>query len=79
MAEKAWRDIRNKLDSILIGTNVLKGDEARKKCQLIDTLKTDERIAHIQSNWGSNYVERSRPLIHQLDVLEKVINRLKND
>ncbi len=76
--EKAWRDIRNKLDSMLIGTNVLKGDAARKSCLAIDTLSAEDRHAHILSNWGPNYAERARPLLHQLQVLEKEINKLKS-
>ena len=77
MYERSWRDLRNKLDSLLIGTNVLKGDAARKNCQLLDGMTTDERISHITLNWGQNYTERARPLIHQLEVVENEIKRIK--
>lgn len=79
MAQKSWRDLRNKLDSILLSTNVVKGDEARKRCLALDTMVLDERISHIKTNWGSSYAERTLPLIHQLEVLEKQINKLKTD
>lgn len=78
MHEKAWRDIRNKLDSLLIGTNVLKGDVARKHCQALDSMTQEDRNIHILTNWGPIYAERSKPLLHQLDILEREIAKLKS-
>jgi len=77
--ERAWRDIRNKLDSMLIGTNVIKGDTVRKQCQELDSLDQEGRYNHIVARWGKQYAERSRPLLHQLDSVEREIARFKSE
>lgn len=78
LCEKSWRDLRNKLDSMLIGNNIIKGDHARKMCQELDLLSTDERLAHITKNWGPNFANKANTLLPQLEVLEKEIARLKS-
>lgn len=77
--EKAWRDLRNKLDSMLIGTNVIKGDAVRKQCQDLDSLDQESRYNHIVAHWGKQYAERARPLLHQLESLEREIAKLRAD
>lgn len=72
-SQMQWRDLRNKIDSLLLSTNVLKSDEARKKCLDIDALSPADREVYIKQYWGVNYFERVRPLLHQLSILE---NRL---
>ena len=69
-----WRDLRNKIDSLLLSTNILKSDEARKACLQLDTLSKEERETFIIQNWGPNYLNRVFPLLHQLTVLENHIN-----
>lgn len=76
--ERSWRDLRNKLDSLLIGTNVIKGDEIRKQCQELDSLDQAGRYNHINSIWGKLYADRSLPLLNQLESLEKEITRLRS-
>ena len=75
--EKAWRDLRNKLDSLLIGTNVIKGDVVRKQCQDLNLMNTENRYNHIISQWGIQYAEKARPLLHQLEILEREMAKLK--
>lgn len=77
--EKTWRELRSKLDSLLIATNVLKGDVIRKMCQTLDSLDYDGRIKHIRDNWGSLYADRAMPLLNQLQTLEKQIGSVKTD
>lgn len=77
--ERAWRDLRNKLDSMLIGTNVIKADVVRKQCQELDGLDQEGRYNHILAYWGKQYAERSRPLLHQLESVEREIARLKTE
>lgn len=76
--EKAWRDLRNKLDSMLIGTNVIKGDNIRKRCQQLDSLDLQGRYNHINSNWGRQYAERAMHTLQQLEAVEREISKLKN-
>lgn len=71
---KTWRELRARLDSMLIGTNVLKGDVVRKQCQAIDSLDKDGRIQHITNIWGRLYADRAMPLILQLETVEKQID-----
>lgn len=75
--EKAWRDLRNKLDSMLICTNVVKGDTIRKNCQELDKLDSDGRYKHIVQYWGVQYAEKSKPMLHQLESLEREIAKLR--
>lgn len=70
---RSWRDLRNKLDSSLMLTNVLKGDAVRKLCLQLDGLSKPERFKLIQDNWGVQQAEKSRTLLEQLDILEKEI------
>lgn len=75
--EKAWRDLRNKLDSMLIGTNVIKGDVVRKCCQDLDGLDQVSRQNHIVKHWGTQYADRAVPILHQLEALEREISKLR--
>lgn len=70
---RAWRDIRNKLDSILMNTNVLKGDAIRLLCHRLDGLEKEDRYLLIKENWGIMQAEKARPILEQLEKLEKVI------
>ncbi len=76
--EKAWRALRNRLDSILVGTNVIKGDDIRARCHSLDGLGQSDRYNHILAHWGKLYADRSTPILQQLDVLEKEISKLRN-
>lgn len=80
---KAWRDIKNKIDSMLIaspcdskGHHVIKGDVVRQKCQVLDTMNYDQRYKHILSNWGSLYAEKTKPLLLQLSTIENQIGQI---
>jgi len=73
-SQMQWRDIRNKIDSLLLSTNIIKSDEARKRCLELDTMEPEEREIYVQQNWGPNYLERISPLLHQLKILEKRLN-----
>lgn len=70
---RAWRDLRNKLDSVLMNTNVLKGDSIRLLCHRLDGLEKEDRYLLIKEQWGVMQAEKARPILEQLDKLEKVI------
>jgi len=65
-----WRNIRNKIDSLLLSTTVLKTDEVRKACQEIDSMPADKRGAYISQKWGANCYQKVEPLLLQLRFLE---------
>lgn len=73
----SWRDLRNKLDSMLLATNVLKSNEAMRACRVLDTMTPEERTQHIQGNWGPQYLERAQPILVQLEMLEKKLAAAK--
>lgn len=75
----SWRSLRNKLDSMLLATNVLKSNETMRGCRAIDTLSPEERIQHILTNWGPQYLERAKPILIQLEMLEKKIEAAKEE
>jgi hypothetical protein len=68
-----WRDLRNKLDSLLLSTHTLKTDEARKRCQALDGMTMEERANHIKLYWGTVCLDRVMPLLQQLEAVEKAI------
>lgn len=72
-----WRQLRNRIDSILMQTNILKTDEVRKCCQIMDNMTHDERVKHITEKWGTQYLHRVEPMLHQLNTLEAHINSAK--
>lgn len=73
-----WRDLRNKIDSLLLSTNVLKTDDARRACLELDTMSPEARETFITHRWGPNYLIRVSPLLHQLQVLENHINKAQS-
>lgn len=69
-SSRQWRDLRNKLDTMLLSTSVMKTNEVRQQCLLMDTMTTDERRTHIEQYWGQLYREKAEPIILQLQALE---------
>jgi hypothetical protein len=67
----SWRDLRNKIDSQLLSTNVITTNEAKRKCMRLDTLNDEKRKELIANEWGPLYLQKVEPLLHQLSVLEK--------
>jgi len=65
-----WRDIRNKIDSILLSTTTFKTDETRKSCREIDDMAADKRSAYITAKWGPICCSKVEPLLIQLQLLE---------
>lgn len=72
-SNKQWRSIRNRIDTLLLSTNVLKSDELRRACMQLDSMPPADRITYIQRVWGPLYLTRVEPLLHQLQVLEQHI------
>ena len=66
-----WRSLKNKVDSLLINSNVMKIDNIRKKCQELDDMTHEERIACIVASWGRSSLSQVEPLLQQLNLLEK--------
>ncbi len=75
---KQWQQLRNRLDSILLSTNVLKSDEVRQRCLKLDDMNFEQRRAYIQDNWGELYLEKTMPLLQQLETLEQFLYKLQN-
>lgn len=70
---KQWRDLRNKIDSLLLSTNVMKTNDAMRSCRQLDTMTPEERATFIQQNWGPQYFIKVHPMLMQLEMLEKNI------
>ncbi len=70
-----WQKIRNSIDSLLLRNNILKTDQVRRECLLLDGMTHEERMTHIKSLWGPQYLEKVMPLLHQLSMVEKNINK----
>ncbi len=73
---KQWKDLRNRLDMVLMPSNVLKGSELRQQCLALDGMTLTQRVEHIKTHWGPLFLEKSMPLLQQIDALEQVINKL---
>ena len=73
---KSWRVLRNKLDSMLLSTNVMKTNEAMQSCRRLDTMSPEERATYIQQNWGPQYYAKAHPMLVQLETLEKKIAQM---
>jgi hypothetical protein len=65
-----WRDLRNKLDTLLLSTNTMKSNDVRQLCHALDGMNLDERRAHITANWGPLYLDRCEPILMQLQAAE---------
>jgi|GEM_PF-3311921 len=73
----SWRSLRNKLDSMLMSTNVLKTNDAMRSCRALDTMSTEEREITILDSWGPSYLKKARPILLQIEILEKKITQNK--
>jgi len=71
----SWRTMRSKLDCLLLATNVLKSNDAMRACRIIDTMTPDEREQHIATNWGPQYLEKARPMLIQIEMIERKIQK----
>lgn len=65
-----WRDMRNKIDSILLSTTTFKTDEVRKACREIDDMPAEKRSAYIAAKWGLICCQKVEPMLLQLQLLE---------
>lgn len=66
---RQWRDIKNKIDSIL-KSNHRKTDELKNLCVQLDDKSHEERCKFITENWGIQYLNKVSPLLQQLTSLE---------
>ncbi len=73
---KQWKEIRNRIDVVLMSNNILKTNETRAKCLELDGMNHNGRIEHIKINWGPLYLNRAQPLLDQLKTIEDQL--LKN-
>ena len=73
-----WRSLRNKMDSLLLSTNVMKSDDAKRACLQLDGMTTQQRQDYIREKWGPAYVEKVMPILQQLETLEKHIAMADN-
>lgn len=69
-ASQQWQSIRNKIDSLLLSTNALKSSDVQAACRKMDAMTHEERQDYVATTWGSLYLERIGPLLHQLAILE---------
>lgn len=74
-----WQDLRGKIDSLLLSTNVMKSNEIRGLCQQLDGMSHDQRMAHISQHWGAMYLQRVEPLLFQLQTLEGNIAKAEEE
>jgi len=65
-----WRDLRNKIDSILLSTTTFKTDEVRKACREIDDMPAEKRASFITTKWGPVCCHKVEPMLIQLQLLE---------
>lgn len=77
LLSQQWRDLRNKLDSLLRANNIMTSNEARQACAALDGMTITERRAHIEKFWGPLYVDKAAPVLHQLELLETMISEAK--
>lgn len=68
-----WRCLRNKLDSLLLSTRALKTDDARKLCQQLDMMSSQDRSEHIYKYWGPTTLNKVSAILQQLDSIESNI------
>jgi hypothetical protein len=76
---KAWRMLRNKLDSLLLSTNVLKTNDSMRACRELDGMTPEERALTIQQKWGPQYYQKAHPMLVQLELIEKNIAATASD
>jgi hypothetical protein len=67
---RQWREIRGKIDSILLSTTTLKTDEVRRNCQELDSMSSADRSTYISQRWGPAFLNKVEPLLQQLAVIE---------
>ncbi len=69
-AARQWRDLKNKIDSILKSSH-RKTDEVKVICTKLDESNHEDRCRIIVENWGEQYLNKVMPLLQQLRCLEE--------
>lgn len=72
---KHWKEIRNKIDAVLMSNNVMKSTEVREKCFALDQMNNEARITYITEQWGPLYLQKVTPLLQQLHTIEQQMLR----
>lgn len=70
IAARQWRDLKNKIDSILKSGN-RKTDEVKNICTKLDESNHDNRCKIIVEHWGQQYLNKVMPLLQQLKCIEE--------
>jgi len=68
---KAWQDIKNRLDVLLLSNNVYKGAELRQSCLALNAMSHEDRQQYILQYWGQVCLDKALPLLQQLNTLER--------
>tara|TARA_R110000751_G_scaffold41702_6_gene97610 strand:+ start:3229 stop:3504 length:276 start_codon:yes stop_codon:yes gene_type:complete len=68
---ESWKDIKCKLDSMLVTNNLLSSENTKLLCNQLADVEHNERINIILQYWGKPFKDKAMPLLLQLKCLEE--------
>ncbi len=67
---KRWKEIRTKINQMLLSGPGVKSDEHRQYALALDTMPHADRADHIKKYWGAVCYDKVVPLLQQLATVE---------
>lgn len=66
-----FHSLQAKLDGLLQKQNVMQADATRQACLQVRALLGQERDIYISEHWGPLFLEKARPILAQMAILEQ--------
>lgn len=71
LQSEAWKDLKAKLDSLLLSTK-FQHQNLSEYCTSLGDLNHEQRVQSITENWGNNFcLTKAMPLLLQLKYIEE--------
>jgi hypothetical protein len=69
-----WMMLNNKLHSLLSMDKVRTREQNLQLCKELETMSYDERIGFIEQHYGKNYLNKSVPILAQMNSIEQALH-----
>jgi hypothetical protein len=69
-----WTMLNNKLHSLLSMDKVRTREQNLQLCKELETMSYDERIGFIEQHYGKNYLNKSVPILAQMNSIEQALH-----
>jgi len=69
-----WTMLNNKLHSLLSMDKVRTREQNLQLCKELETMSYNQRIGFIEQHYGKNYLNKSVPILAQMNSIEQALH-----